>query len=576
MVLLAAHVAALALTTVVTLAVAVWVRRRSEGPASAAFVALLVLDAAWPITQLGGLLAPAGARRLIFYISIVPGLPISIAWFVFTVYYTDRGHWLTARVWGTMGALVVFSPAVYLTNDIHGLGLTSLEWVATPFPHFVPTYGPIYWLLFSVSYLLIAVGLGLLVGQLLTARHVSRTQLTALVVAAIPPTLLSLANFGGLLPVDGFRYTSLGIGLFSGFAAWAIYGHQLFDVRPIARDTVVENLDDAVLTVDERYLLVDYNDTARQQFPNLVGEFGRPLPALVPDLFVEQDPPELATEVTTFVDGDRQRFTVDPTPLGDTGDPDGYAIVLSDVTELERYARDLEQQTEQLEQVTGTLSHDLRNPLSVARGAVTLAVEDGDIDELARAQRSFDRMDDIIEGALTLAREGRAPDSRTLCSLQAVATDAWETTDTGVATFECDSPEDVRVYADPSRLRTVLENLFRNAVDHGTPAQADGDQGASRGAGVTVRVATTDDGFVVSDDGPGVPEDERDEVFEYGYTDAEDGSGLGLSIVQSIAQAHDWTAEVADSDLGGACFRFSSVTLVHEDGDGAVADSEAG
>jgi len=106
------------------------------------------------------------------------------------------------------------------------------------------------------------------------------------------------------------------------------------------------------------------------------------------------------------------------------------------------------------------------------------------------------------------------------------------------------------VYTDDDRLRNLFENLFRNAVDHGSND-------------ATVWVGTTEDGFYVEDDGPGIPDDDKESVFESGFTTG--GTGLGLAIVEQIADAHDWTVHVEDGRRGGARFVFSGVDLVDPD-----------
>ena len=108
------------------------------------------------------------------------------------------------------------------------------------------------------------------------------------------------------------------------------------------------------------------------------------------------------------------------------------------------------------------------------------------------------------------------------------------------------------VRADERRLKQLLENLLRNAVEHG-------------GGDVTVRVGDLADGFFVADDGPGVPESERERVFETGYTTAEDGTGFGLSIVTDIVEAHDWEIRVTESDGGGGRFDVNGVDIVETD-----------
>jgi len=152
-----------------------------------------------------------------------------------------------------------------------------------------------------------------------------------------------------------------------------------------------------------------------------------------------------------------------------------------------------------------------------------------------------------IDDLLTLSREGRTIDDRQRVSLIDVAESAWRTTDTGDATLVLDVDERTTVYADRTRLLNVFENLFRNALEHGDPP-------------VTITLGRHDDGFYVEDDGPGIPLDHRESVFEYEFTTT-DGTGLGLAIVDAIAQAHGWqTAATAGND-GGARIVFSGVSL---------------
>ena len=95
----------------------------------------------------------------------------------------------------------------------------------------------------------------------------------------------------------------------------------------------------------------------------------------------------------------------------------------------------------------------------------------------------------------------------------------------------------------------------------GEPAVADAPADAVEQVGdaVTVRVGRTVDrpGIWVADDGPGIPEGLQSDVFERGYTTAEDGTGYGLSIVSQIADAHGWEVAVTESDGGGARFEIT-------------------
>ena len=71
---------------------------------------------------------------------------------------------------------------------------------------------------------------------------------------------------------------------------------------------------------------------------------------------------------------------------------------------------------------------------------------------------------------------------------------------------------------------------------------------------VTVTVGGVADGVFVEDDGPGIDPENRQRVFESGYSTAEDGTGFGLSIVKTVAEAHGWRVRATESNNGGARF----------------------
>jgi PAS domain S-box-containing protein len=215
----------------------------------------------------------------------------------------------------------------------------------------------------------------------------------------------------------------------------------------------------------------------------------------------------------------------------------------SAIERIEREAA-LERQNERLDEFASIVSHDLRNPLSVANGRLELAREGCDSDHLDAVAGAHDRMERLIDDLLTLARKGESVAEFESVDLAATANRCWENVDTAAATLVADT--DAIVRGDPGRLQQLLENLIRNAVEHG-------------GEDVTVTVGTLADGFYVADDGPGIPADEREAVFEFGHSSADDGTGLGLAIVDRIAGAHGWEVSVTESAAGGARFELIGV-----------------
>ena len=206
--------------------------------------------------------------------------------------------------------------------------------------------------------------------------------------------------------------------------------------------------------------------------------------------------------------------------------------------------RELREQNERLAGFASVVSHDLRNPLNVAQGRLRMAREERDSEHLAVVERAHDRMERLIEDLLVLAREGETAIDVGTVDLPAAVDESWGHVETGDARLVVEA-EGV-VLADRGRLQQVLENLFRNAIEHGESP-------------VTVTVADLESGFSVEDDGPGIPPEHRDRLFEAGYSSTEHGTGFGLAIVERIADAHGWAVTVAEGREGGARFEITGV-----------------
>jgi len=280
----------------------------------------------------------------------------------------------------------------------------------------------------------------------------------------------------------------------------------------------------------------------------------------VTDFVPEEDTDLIATNFQKIIE-ERQSVTVesafqtkdsDRVPHEFTGGPledadgalRGATGVGRNLTERKNAERKLKRQNEQLEEFASVVSHDLRNPLRTAEGRLELAQADCDSAHLDDVAGALDRMDALIEDLLTLARGGETVGSAEAVSLSSLIEECWEVVPDENATLIIET--DRTISADRSRLRQLLENLLANAVEHGC-------------AGVTVRVDDLTDGFYIADDGVGIPEGEREDIFESGYSTAEEGTGFGLRITKQIVDAHGWDIRVTDSDDDGAQFEITGV-----------------
>jgi PAS domain S-box-containing protein len=347
-------------------------------------------------------------------------------------------------------------------------------------------------------------------------------------------------------------------------------------------ETIVETAPDAVFIVDEDANYVDGNQRAADLLGLGRDELERySVPELVDVGIFEPEVVQRYRETVAALlstDNDHEKgkfeFRVHPDD-GDEprvvechlalrphdGDFRGTIGVLRDVTARNRRRRELEAQNERLDEFASVVSHDLRNPLNVATGWLERYRETGDEDALDTVADSLDRVDEILDELLTLARDGTDGRETEPVSLQVGAIAAWDAVDTGEAHVGIDA-EDYEVEAVRGRLQELFENLFRNAIEHAaTPEQPAPLEGSFReSAPVTVRVGELEgrNGFYVEDNGPGIPEDEREAVFDMGHTTSQDGTGFGLAIVDTVAENHGWDVSLTDSEDGGARFEFQT------------------
>jgi signal transduction histidine kinase len=482
---------------------------------------------------------------------------LPVALFGFAATYAGHRSWATPRILGILSLPMVglaltawFAPGLVRTEVSTATvdGVVRLE----------RTFGTVFWLGWLYSTVLNVLYTGLLLRSVAAGSGLLRWQPAAILVGAVVPWGAQFAYLGGLSPVEPEAFFVV-----SGVAfVLAVSRFRLLDVVPTARKHVVERIDDPLVVVDAGDRVVDANAAARHLFDAPDTVVGLPPNALFdthPDVaaWYRDDRPDRVLAVEAA--GDTRHL--DPRTIDVEGR--ATALLFHDVTSLER-------KNEALEGIATTISHDLRNPLTVAQGYVDLA-RAGDGEALDEVDEALDRMDAIVSDVLALARRDGALD-REAVSLAEAARLAWGTVDTGDATLAV--ADDATLDADPSHLRSLLENCFRNAVEHGSPCNRTeaggavehgstsnrtetGDAGEQGDAGVTVTVGGLDDGgFYVADDGPGIPEADRDDVFEQGYTTSADGTGFGLAIVRRVADAHGWKISVGESEAGGARFEF--------------------
>jgi PAS domain S-box-containing protein len=390
---------------------------------------------------------------------------------------------------------------------------------------------------------------------------VYQSQGLAITVAVLVPLVANAVSISGIFDIPNLTPAGLGV---TGLALlWGMRSYGIGEVAPVARENVVQSLQSGILVVDTANAVSEINDRTKEMFhideDDVIGmEFEEVFSHL--PTFNERyaDIEEVTDEIQVEMDGPRT-YEVQVSSVADqNGKRVGRLFMFHDVTERKRRERELQLQNKQLDQFASLVSHEIQSPLADVRQRVDSSLEHVRAEnrgDLLQARRSLEDVDELVDDILSMTSQGGAvgPEDANRVSLATAADGAWwDVTQRELpATMNA---EDFEVLADPDRLERILVNLFENAVKYG-------------GEDVIVDVGLIDDevtgeqGFYVEDDGPGLPENARHAVFDAGVSGSDGSPGLGLAIVETMAEAHDWEVRVTDGKMGGARFEFVDVDL---------------
>jgi signal transduction histidine kinase len=252
-------------------------------------------------------------------------------------------------------------------------------------------------------------------------------------------------------------------------------------------------------------------------------------------------------------------------------------LTFQDLTEI-KTLRDQAEQAQRLAvlgRLATGLAHEIRNPLSSISGSVemvregnALSPEDGRL--LGIVISEVERLNSLVTTMLQVGRPSQiqieAVDLRSIASDVAAVARGEATTSNGLEIDEISPERPVTVMVDPDRMRQVIWNLVKNAV-----------QASPHRGKVEVRTGIDAQGHAlleIADEGPGIGAAQRERLFEMFYSGRSHGVGLGLALVKQIVDQHQGRIEILDREGPGTCFR---ITLpVERDSVRATAEARPG
>jgi PAS domain S-box-containing protein len=558
----------------------VWLRR--DRPGATPLTALLFAVGIWSLgNALEMVTVELDAKLLWVRTSYLGIVLVPATWLLFALQYSGAGDWLQRRTW-----LLAIEPLLVTimvwTSKHHTLHWDSI-YLSREFSYWFMevSYGLAFWTHAAYSNVLIVGGTIVLLRRLFSESHLYRTQLAAVLVGLAFPWISNLVYILGLNPypfIDPtpFMFTITGVAI-----TWGLYRFQLFELVPLARAAIVEEMDNGLLVLDDQSRIADLNPAAEHLLGVSAGKLLRhPLAEVLPSLWqvLRSSLTDEATSEVGFAHAGSLRsyavrvspVRVEPNRLG------GYLVMLFDITEQKAREAELERLKDAAESANrakseflASMSHELRTPLNAIIGYSELLQEgsgesnrsDEDAADLAKITDSGRHLLALVNDILDLSRI--EADRLQLHAVKFVLNEVLQDVANAVQpqvkknhnVFEVltdGAPEHLN--ADPVRLRQCLLNLLSNALKFTKDGSVE----------LTAYAAERDDAklvvFRVCDTGIGMTPEQLIRIFQpfvqadSSTTRRYGGTGLGLAITRRLASLMGGDVSVESVEGEGSTF----------------------
>jgi signal transduction histidine kinase len=561
--------------------VAMFVQRGKSPPGQRSFLWLMAALAVWCGTSGIHALTPSLDAKIAWakvqYLGIASVGPL---WLLFAAEYADAS-WIRSRalrraLWVIPLLTIVASAtnewhrAIWPGARIEASGLTVYE------------HGWAFWIAAAYNYVLVVAGAVLLVDALRRSPQPYRGQWLTLIVAALVPLAGNALYIAGLT-VPGFDPTPVAFTVSGLLFARGLYRDQLFELIPVARDTVIESLSDAVIVLDASRRVLDMNAAARRLAGDANPWLGRHVGTLVPllrELRLDAVADSSVTLTAAGAEKETKYYDVRVIRVRSTRQGAAAWVVLArDISEqlaaeAERAALQTrvqeQQKRESLSVLAGGLAHDFNNLLTgIVGNADLLSLQIPPSSELGNSVGAIllgaQRAADLVDKMLAYAGERHGSIERVdLDTLVREMVDLMRASAARHCTLRYEG-QLAEVEADPTQIRQVVMNLIINAAD----AVEEGTGDISVQIGVEsltgaqlAEVECADDaipgpfGYLdVWDNGPGMDDATLGRIFQPFFTTKPTGHGLGLAAVQGIVHGHRGALRVESRRGSGTRFR---------------------
>ncbi|WP_411274622.1 histidine kinase N-terminal 7TM domain-containing protein [Daejeonella sp.] len=547
---------------------------------------MVLAIAVWALSY-GFELATTKLEEMLFWINLeylgVSFMPA--CWFFFIVKFTGRDEWISKRNLALVLVIPIVTLLLVWTNDYHHLHYKNISIDSSgPFPLLTIERGPWYFVHTFYFYVMLLWGIALLVDKYRKADKVFKKQNLIILIAAFIPWIANLLYFFGVRPeghIDITPFAFIGTVL---LLSMGLVRFRLLDIIPIARERVLESMQEGLLVADNKDRIVDLNREIKSLLsigePNLIG---KELSYILPQQ------PDLYEMIKTRAGGLMQIEIIKndvPLYLEMTLSPmyeekdvySGIIILCRDITHRVNMDKQVRIQAKQLlalnklkDKLFSIISHDLRSPLHNLLDLLKM-IDDHLITPqefsilLPQLSRNVGYTSGLLENLLFWSRsqlqgEVIKPVEIRVRQICENIIDLFErvVTEKQIVLVNKIEP-DSTIYADQDMIQLVIRNLISNAVKF-----------SNRGG--TINLSSFSDGHItrvcVEDDGVGISDDHLPKIFEIETfttrgTDNEQGTGLGLLLSKDFIEKNHGRIWIESKLNEGSKF-FVELPLTEED-----------
>lgn len=561
-----------------------WKRHSSPG---ALTMSILMLSATeWALTDLLSAISNGFEVKVFWdsldYLGIV-SLPV--LWFIFSIQYTRQEKLLKRRYYYLLSIIPIITLIMIFTNKLHHLFTFNIRtellysssiWLV------VYDFGIWFWVHTFYSYSLIIIGMIILFRRLIGLHKVYQKQAIIMIVAVLIPFIGECLYLLGLGPSKALDTTTFSFSIAGALLFIGMFRYKILDLIPIAREAVIESMDDLIIVLDTQNRIIDLNSSGRNIFgKGYENSIGLPISEVLKDqkLLFEENPGKLKynEEVTLKIDDKRNYYEMKVSPLFNKKNVlVGSFIILSDITDLKVTMEELnnakvvaESANRAKSEFLATMSHEIRTPINGIIGMAEL-LESANLttqekENLDTLKYSADSLLHIINEILDFSKieagkmeiENIGFNLRNLILHISKTFSSNRKQDQISFTYQVDESVPEFMLGDYQKLRQVLTNLLSNAFKFTEKGKIEIKVDCIRNSSIDTLLM-----FSVSDTGIGISQNKINSLFQSFHqldsstTRKYGGTGLGLSIVKNLIELMGGSIEAQSEEGKGSRFLF--------------------